>query len=318
VAYFDQTHQRLKYALGRLINNEQWSWVVYPIEDQAGWWVDLSLDPQGRPLLVYRALGDLQMQEDQEMQTTFVRYRQAQNGNPLSLQDWSDSQAIHQLDYPTDMVSLTYPEGTGLFNSTTWNSQGEAVISWYDRSGGNLWISQGDGVFFAEPEVVAGWSHDQRKGDLGINVHARFDRQDGLHFCYQDGQTDTLRYLAPSLDRDELVDSGVRVDTDGRRNAIHVVGDDCSVHFDSRGRPLILYQDATAHALLLARRDESGNWLKVTLRSPQDTTEGGQKASGFFAQGAVKGVEMWISHQVYSHQTDNPLQFIEFFSTPTP
>ena len=38
----------------------------------------------------------------------------------------------------------------------------------------------------------------------------------------------------------------------------------------------------------------------------------------FFAQGIVKGIEMWISHQMYSHQTETPLQFVEFFSTPTP
>ena len=120
-------------------------------------------------------------------------------------------------------MSLGYPEGTGLFNTITRTPSGLAA-SWYDRSGGNLMMSSAQDDRFNAAEVIAGWGHESRRGDFGANVHITVDSEGALHYCYQDGATDSLRYLAPELDRDEWVDDGVRLGVGERERSLHVVG----------------------------------------------------------------------------------------------
>jgi hypothetical protein len=118
-------------------------------------------------------------------------------------------------------MSLRYPEGTALFNTLAKTPTGLAA-AWYDRSAGNMMSAQLTTEQFSPAEVIPGWEHKTLKGDYGANVDLNVDDNGALHFCYQDGSTDSLRYLSPDLDRDEWVDDGIRLTVDGREYALHV------------------------------------------------------------------------------------------------
>jgi hypothetical protein len=237
-----------------------------------------------------------------------------------SLSDWIAPTTLHARAFDSAAESLTYPEGTGLFNSVAVSASGEVAVGWYDRSAGELLVTRGSlntlGTSSA-PEVLAGWSHPERSGDMGASVSLSFDAEGALHLCYQDGGLDALRYLSPDLGYDELVDDGLRLDLDGRARSLHVVGDDCSVHFDPQGRPVVLYQDATAHEVVVSRRDASGSWLKMSVRSPSAGGTG-STASGFYVSGAAQGSALWVSHYLYDHSVTPPTQRLELFATPFP
>lgn len=306
VAYLDRDRARLKYAVAdtRL---EELSWRIYTLdaEVEVEGWIELALSSTGLPFIVYRALP--------AEGTSEVRLLSATSPYP-ELSAWGQAQVLHSSETDPELMSLSYPEGTGLFNSVALSATGELAVAWYDRSAGNLMVARGQPGQLGAPEVLAGWGHDVRTGDMGASVEVAFDPQGALHLCYQDGTTDSLRYLSPDLDRDELIDDGLRLDVGDRARALHVVGDDCGVHFDGRGRVVILYQDATAHEAIVARRDDSGSWLRQSIRSP---SEGG-RASGFYVRGSQQGSALWVSHFYYDHQIDPPSDSLELFATPFP
>ena len=325
VAYFDLDQTRLKYAIGQPDEDAGIRWRSYALDEMAGWWPDLALDARGRPTIIYRALGETREEMDEDgvlhsFQMSEVRWISAEMAVPTAQTAWRAPATLHSVEYDTELMSSSYPEGTGLFNTQALSNTGEIALAWYDRSGGNLWLSRaeiGDGPLpEVIPEVLAGWAHETRRGDMGANVSVSFDREGALHLCYQDGVTDSVRYMSPDLDRDELIDDGVRFGTDGREVALHVVGEDCSVHFDEMSRPLVLYQDATGHQLVLSRRDATGSWLRVTLRGPNQGDA--PTAAGFYANAVSYGQEVWVSHYVYDHQVDPAQQYLELFSTQTP
>jgi hypothetical protein len=216
---------------------------------------------------------------------------------------------------PESLMSLGYPEGTGLFNNIRITSTGLAA-AWYDRSGGNMMFASSDGSEWSAPQVIAGWGHDALQGDYGANVNLAVDAEGNTHFCYQDGATDSLRYLSPELGLDEWVDDGVRLGVGGREHALHVVGEDCRVTFDERDRVLITYQDATGHELLVARRDLVGNWLRITVRGPNLNES--RSASGFYARGIGVDEDLVLSHYIYDHQVEPPRQRLEVLRIPSP
>ena len=327
VAYFNVDKKALKYALGQKDTAGNYSWSVMNLdgggavgssledrdaEEGAGWWTDITLDQLDRPTIVYRAL---QKSENEQVLTSSVRFMAAQEPKPDSNRAWGAPQELHVLTPPEEMMSLGYPEGTGLFNHIIQSPSG-LVATWYDRTGGNLMMANKTEETFAPAEVIAGWSHESRRGDYGANVNIAVDEAGALHYCYQDGATDSLRYLSPELNRDEWVDDGIRLAVDGREHALHVVGEDCSVAFDERGRVFIVYQDSTGHELLIARRDDSGSWLRVTVRGP--SLGENQSASGFYARSISLGETVILSHYLYDHQVEPPRQFLEVLQVSTP
>jgi len=306
VAYLDRAGARLKYAVAdtRL---ESLVWRVYTLdtEVEVDGWIELAVSSTGLPFIVYRALPAEGVSE--------VRLLSASSPFP-ELSAWSQPEVLHSVTVDPELMSVTYPEGTGLFNSVTISQSGELAVAWYDRSAGNMMLSRGRPGQLSAPEVLAGWGHELRRGDMGANVEVAFDAQGALHICYQDGTIDGLRYLSPDLGYDEVVDDGLRLDVGDRQRALHVVGEDCGVHFDDRGRVVILYQDATAHEALVARRDDSGSWLRQSVRGPSD----GGRASGFYVRGSAQGSALWVSHFYYDHQVDPPSDLLELFATPFP
>lgn len=328
VAYHSVIEKRLKYALGIADQTGSITWSVISLDaggtlgedpsdrnadEGAGWWTDIILDSLNRPVIIYRAL------ESNEgggvHPKSSVRVLSASRALPRTSNDWGQPNVLHEIVPDDALMSLGYPEGTGLFNSITKTPTGLAA-AWYDRSEGNLMMASSEGDQFNPAEIVAGWGHESRRGDFGANANLIADEGGALHYCYQDGATDSLRYLSPDLERDEWVDDGVRLAVGGRERSLHVVGEDCMLSFDERGRVLITYQDATGHELIVARRDASGSWLRVTVRGPNQGES--QASCGFYARGISVGDDLLLSHYVYENQLDPPREYLEVLKVPSP
>ena len=312
VGYRDEDEGSLKYALGTPAGAGH-TWRVLTLDGAGtGRYCSISLDARGVPGIAYRVdtltEGGAFFSE--------VRYRLARNDAPDEEVDWNPPFILQRREIPTeDPETGNYPEGTGLFTTQARDRQGLAVVAWYDRTLGALWMAHFTGAGFGEPELLAGWGHpdENLNGDMGTNVDLAVDRDGNLHLCFQDGLTDTLRYLAPSLGLDELVDDGVRFNDGGRVYALHVVGDDCNLRFAPNGAVLIAYQDATGQDLLLAQRGggEDGGWIRRVLRGDEAMYRG---AYGFYTRARVDGNTLWISNYVYRHEEEPPVQTLEVFS----
>ena len=133
---------------------------------------------------------------------------------------------------------------------------------------------------------------------MGANVDIAIDGSGDFHLCFQDGLTDSLRYMSPDIDRQEWVDDGVWLDVGGRAHSVHVVGDDCNMLLDGQQQPLIVYQDATLQALLMRRRnrvdqnDEISWGRRQALRGDSDRYAG---AFGFYTSAQIVQGQLWIS-----------------------
>jgi hypothetical protein len=303
IAYYDVDNTQLKYAIGTPTGG-QYDWQTMAIDDDggAGRWSSISLDPDGRPGIAYRVANVEGISQ--------VRHIQASAARPTSREDWGTPFILHaRILEVEDPETGTYPEGTGLFTSQARTPAGAVVVTWYDRTAGQLYWSRMDETGFGAPEVLAGWESDvaMLQGDMGANVDIEIDAQGRAYICYQDGQTDSLRYLAPEQGHDEWVDDGVWLDVGGRGHSVHVVGDDCNIELDSEGRPVIVYQDSTLQALLMRRRDravgdDTYDWSRrQALRGDMDRFTG---SFGFYASAFISENRLYISHFVYRNHVE--------------
>lgn len=316
VAYRDVDNAALKYARGTPGAGGAHDWTIMTLDtDDAGRWAAISLDADGVPGIAYR-VGSV---PEGEGAVSELRWIMASTAAPDAPADWEAPLVVHRraLADP-DPETGGYPEGTGLFNTVARGPDGRPVVAWYDRSEGRLWWSRMVDAGFTEPEMLAGWGHPDpdRDGDMGANVDLFIDGEGQAHLCYQDGMTDSLRYLAPGLDRDEWVDDGVWLDTGDRPYAVHVVGDDCNVRVDGTGAPVIVFQDATLQALLMRRRTREivdpaveNPWAgREVLRGDEANYQG---AHGFYAAAEVVGQEIWVVHYVLNNQVRPPVRRVE-------
>jgi MYXO-CTERM domain-containing protein len=307
VVYHDVDNDALKYARGEADGAAMaWHTSTIDTEGGAGRWATITLDAQGVPGVAYQVAS----LDNGEGPVSQVRFLLAKNASPAAAADWNPVFVLHQTALPdADPETGSYPEGTGLHLSQTRDPDGMPVVAWYDRTGGAMWVSRFIDAGFAEPEMLAGWGHPEREGDMGANVDVAVDANNNLHLCYQDGLTDSLRYLAPELGLDVWIDDGVRIDYGGREYANHIVGDDCNMLLDGDGNPVIVYQDATGHDLLLSRGDlVGGGWVRITLRGTEAMYQG---AFGFYARAAFMGGTVWTSNYVYNNQIDPVAQYLE-------
>jgi MYXO-CTERM domain-containing protein len=309
VAYYDVDERALRYARGAVVDGRrQWRTMTIAREGDAGRWPSLTVGADGMPGIAYRVASLDGISQ--------LHYVAANTDEPTSPDDWNEPLVVHARDLgDLEPETGSYPEGTGLFTSSVRDGEGMPVLAWYDRSGGQLWWSRMAEAGFTQPELLAGWGHPDidRDGDMGANVDLQLDADGQAHLCYQDGMTDSLRYLSPALERDEWVDDGVWIDAGGRPYATHVVGDDCNVRIDEAGNPLIVYQDSTYHALILRRRNIDG--ADDRMWSGRDVLRGDLVAYrgsfGFFASAEVSGGRLWVTHYLYNNQVDPPRAELE-------
>jgi len=303
VAYYDKSNQALKYALGRpLWGGYDWKVMTLDSEEDSGSWAQISLNDEGIPGIAYR---------HSEGELTQLRYLLARSAEPDNPSAWAGALIIHETFIDQERAGGAYPEGTGLFTSQVHDSQGLPILAWYDRSQGALFWSRGNGAGFSAPEMLAGWSHPERDGDMGANVDITLDAQDQAHLCFQDGMSDSLRYLAPELGRDEWIDDGVRIGYGGREHALHVVGEDCQIFIDQAGEPLVIYQDATGHDLLLLRSSGPEAWSRHTLQGDESSAAG---AFGFYLRAVQDEGLLWISSYVFHNDSSPRSEGLEIFN----
>lgn len=298
VAYHDVDAGALKYALG-VPEGEGFNWKTLTLDAEggAGTWTSISLDNRGVPGIAYRvsAAGEGE---------SALRYRLARNPEPGTAADWNPAFTVATSPVEGEGDGC-YPEGTGLFTAQARTPAGLPVLAWYDRTYGQLWMARFGPEGFEAPELLAGWGHPERDGDMGTNVDIAVDAGGNIHLCYQDGTTDSLRYLAPDLGLDEWVDDGVRTNYGGREHSVHIVGEDCNVLFDDANNPMIVYQDATGQDVVFATRDLDLDGLPVwsweILAGDEPTFQG---SMGFYTRAAFEAGVLWVSHYFYNTQTE--------------
>ena len=310
VAYYDVDNKALKYAYGAPANRG-WAWRTVMLDDSgnAGQFNSISVGPNGVPGIAYR-VGSV---AEGAQFFSELRYRLAKNDAPGAAVDWNPAFVVQRREIPTaDPETGDYPEGTGLFTSQTRGNDGLPIVAWYDRTLGALWVARFEEAGFGEPEMLAGWGHpdEELDGDMGTNVDIAVDDEGELHLCFQDGRTDSLRYMAPGLGINAIADDGTRVN-EGRGYSVHVVGEDCNMRFTADGAPLIIYQDSTGHDLLMVRGDAMGGWVRRALRGREAMY---RAAYGFYARARVDGAMLWISNWVYANEDEPTTQRLEVFS----
>ena len=314
VAYYAVEPGALRYAFGVANVDGTYAWTTLLLDEagDAGRWASISLDEEGRPGIAYnvRDLNGISQ----------LRYLFAQSAMPTNRRDWATPFLLQARPIPTagDQAAETYPEGTGLFTSQARDSDGFPVVAWYDRTEGKLWTTRFAEAGFTTPEMVAGWGHPNETldGDMGTNVHVALDSSDQSHLCFQDGNTDSLRYAVPSLGITDWVDDGVWIDTGGRGQSLHVVGEDCQMLFDDRDQPIIVYQDSTQQALLMRRKNQEDLDGRLTWSGRQSLRVDigdSPRAYGFYASSVVVDQTLWVGHLVYERSGEREGYF-EIFS----
>ena len=174
------------------------------------------------------------------------------------------------------------PPAVGLYNDMVATDSGLALV-FYNRREGNLYGTSFDGATWAEPFLIDGHGvADPDVGDCGAGAALFVDESGVWHVTYIDGSEETLRYarVEDGVAATELVDDG---STDGESphpDGRHLVGDDSAVVVAPSGEIRVVYQDATSHRAMLARRmpadaewsirvldmlDHTGFWLSQTL-----------------------------------------------------
>jgi hypothetical protein len=309
-SYYDVDNASLKFAA-----LYQGIWKIHTIEEGAiggdpelgftvvGQYSSISVNPiDGRPAIAYFA----QIADGAGMVRTEVRYASAQTTTPGAAADWS-IWVVDAVDVPApgpDDAPDIYPipEGTGLFITTARVSDGSPVVVYYNRMDGDLMLARFDTVAgaFMAPEII-----DGAGVDVGWYPSVAVDATDELHFSYVSATNDDLLYIN-TIDRvPEIVDDGYRIvgttDDGLPKPEFHFVGDDSSIVMTQVG-PVITYQDATSHELLVSQRNSSGLWEFTTLAGAEDPFAGGY---GFYAASVFDGDQVVVSNWVINQPAND-------------
>ena len=302
ISYFDKEHASLKF-----ISNAGGVWSSHVVDagsdnidpeigyEIAGQYSSITVrSDDGRPGIAYFA----QVSEVTSIRTE-VRYAAAQSANPTGPQDWNiwivDDEVLPPPDEANPDV-YPIPGGVGLFiNSTRLSDQTPALV-YYDRLHGYLKLARFDALAgtFSEPEILDG----DNGVDVGWYPSIEADDMDELHVTYVDADNNDLYYLSTIEPEPQLVDDGYRIvgtTADGLpKPEFHFVGDDSSICLTSAG-PIIVYQDATTHELLLAQRNASEMWEYEAMAGNEAEFVGGY---GFYASAKYDGTSVVMSNWV--------------------
>ena len=298
VSYFDATSGSLKFAM-----KTAGAWRTHVVQAGestgdpergdlvAGRYTALSLrSDDDRPGIAFLA----QIDSGSGLPATELRFAQALSAQPEDASDWSivvvdSAPGVEVADV------LPVPNGTGLFASVVRLSDESPVVVYYDRINGDLRMAVGDsaGFTFSPPEIL-----DGADSDVGWGPSAFVDSSDTVHASYVDPVNHDLLYIDSFHGEAELVDDGYRLNgknSDGLdKPEFHFVGDDSAAVLTELG-PVIIYQDATSHELLMATVNELGEWTHTTMAGADDPFAG---AYGFYAEAAYNGTHVTMSNWV--------------------
>ncbi len=225
ISYYDVTNADLKYAhdangdgdfadAGEIITIDS--------TGNVGQYTFLAFDPSGNPAISYydRTNSDLKFAHDK-------------NGDG----DFADAGEI---------ITVDSTGNVGQYTSLAFGSFGEAAISYYDATGGNLKLAEGDNLDDPEPF----WLLDtfDSAGTVGMYTSLAFDNSGNPTISYYDATGGNLKFLSPGEDpaREVFVD------------VVGNVGKHTSLAFESHGYPIISYYDVTNGDLKFAY-DKNGD-----------------------------------------------------------
>ncbi|MEZ4365016.1 MAG: hypothetical protein R2939_01855 [Kofleriaceae bacterium] len=227
-----------------------------------------------------------------------VWFAQARVALPTASSDWT-TYLVDTATFPTpsddapDLFPL--PGGIGLFLDVARGPDQAPVIVYYDRTAGDLRLARFDALAdaFLAPEVIAGAT-----SDAGWSPSVVVGADGVIHVAYVAATNDDLTYWSSAAGLEEIVDDGYRIvgtTADGLpKPEFHLVGDDATIVLID-GAPAIVYQDATTHELLEARRSATGQWTRALVAGGEAEFVGGY---GFFASASLSVSELVISSWV--------------------
>lgn len=306
-SYFDVDEASLKFA-----SFDGTNWTTHVVDDgRAGGDPELGYEivgqyssittrsDDGRPGIAYFA----HVSEGGENVRTEVRYASAQTATPTGPADWNvwvvDSAAVAPPD-GTDPFPI--PPGVGLFITSARLSDQAPVVVYYDRINGDLKMAKFDSLTgaFLEPQILDG----EGSLDVGWYPSVAVDSQDNLHVSYVNATHDDLYYINTIDMTPQVVDDGYRIvgtTEDGLpKPEFHFVGDDSSIVLTTAG-PVIVYQDATTHELLIGQKDGESLWQYETVAGDEEPFEGGY---GFYAAADYDGQDVVMSTWVVDQPTN--------------
>lgn len=315
VSYYDVDRAALKFAarFGGV-------WQIHTIEEgvrrpsddadaafhEIGLYSSITVSQDGRPGIAYYA----HVNEGGGVARTQVRFASASTPTPTGPLDWN----IHVVDevaLPADPPAdpLTVPPGLGLFvDSARRPGDDSPIIAYYDRIAGDLKLASFDAVAgtFAV-EVLDGADGS----DVGWYPSLAVDDSGVAHLSYVSATHDDLLYINSADRIPEVVDDGYRIvgttEEGLPKPEFHFVGDDSSIVLTQAG-PVIAYQDATTHELLLTQKNLQGMWFFTTVAGDEQEFAGGY---GFYAAAEFDGADVIMS----SFVVDQPRErvWVEIF-----
>lgn len=259
VAYYDETHRRLKLA-----SRHAGAWSVEVADPGAGdvdvgKWVSLAVDGAGGKHLAYR-------------QDTTRRLRLLSLG-PGGCRPQNAEDGPH-VEITADMMATkgTASSDFGKYASIGITGDGALVTSFYDATRGNLVLAicKGSAV---DLQVLDGENVEtgQDTGDVGLWSSLAIDAEGAASVAYFDRSRGQLK-LARSSQGEitiEVVDRGVREDG----TTAHLVGQRARLGLHGK-LARIAYVDATARSVRLVRRSSFGTWAGETVVASGGTIPG--------------------------------------------
>jgi MYXO-CTERM domain-containing protein len=316
VSYFDVDRGALKLG----IRGVDGSWILTDVElpfapgdpgsatNAVGMYTSLTFDPAGNPGIAY--LAHL---SDGTTTHAEVHFAQAHSTLPAGPGDWTVS-LVDTGEIPPDDAAnpniYPLPEGLGLFIDSTRDLAGNPVVTYYDRSKGDLKVAKWNaGMATFDTAITLDGSDGV---DVGWSPSVQVSPDGKVNVAYVSATTDDLKYITEG-GMPEIIDDGYRIvgtTVDGLpKPEYHFVGDDAGLVL-ANGSPTVVYQDATTQELLLATKNDNG-W---THQSIAGATQPWPGAYGFFASDALSATDLIMSSWVIDQPTGE--NWVEVFSRP--
>ncbi|HWM85585.1 MAG TPA: hypothetical protein VNO33_07100, partial [Kofleriaceae bacterium] len=296
-SYFDQDGAGLKLA-----GNRSGAWSSHVIDpgvpapeeptegatyEIAGQYSAIAMRADGVPGVAYFAHV-----ADAKGERTELRFAEASSPDPTGEADWTvtvvDSAAVPE----PGGDPLPIPMGVGLFVNAARLSDGSPVLVYYDRVNGDLKLARFDATAGSFTLEVL----DGDGVDVGWYPAVAVDpATDVVHVSYVSASNNDLHYVNTADRVVEVIDDGYRIagETDGGLPIpeFHFVGDDSGLVLGPAG-PIVAYQDATSHELLVAERDPAAGWTRETVAGDEDPFAGGY---GFYISAKLAGDQLVLS-----------------------
>jgi hypothetical protein len=196
---------------------------------------------------------------------------------------------------PNELADI--PAGRGLFPSLAFKGT-TAVIAWYDRTNGNLVVSQKAGGWTSA--TLDGTDGTNDTGDVGLFPSLAIDKSGKYSLAYHDFTRRALRYytgtsLSPVANqgapaKNTFIDTGL---FNPALDGPSWVGADASLILAGSGT-YVAYQNSTGSDLRFAKKELGGSApLGPEWKLVKEWTKGGL---GFFAEAAEMGGKLYIVH----------------------